>query len=224
MVHSAQRWIIGFLISAIAAVLVFDLGIEDWHMMAGRLHSTTFVPLLLSAAGLALAVGVIGYLSRAHDSNSFEIFLGENLRQFATQIPFIDADEICREVRQREKEIPPIASALRVEGNSVLVNLILRNNDKTAFESAIVTIGANLPFSPETPGATVAAPNEVYYDNQTIQSFKQTGVENCYLLRFSLTQPLTKICIWGLVRSGKIRPYLGIGSLSYRKVQWEATA
>ena len=206
------------------AVLVFDLGIEDWHIVAGRLRSTTFVPLLLSAAGLALAVGVIGYFSRARNSNSFEIFLGENLRQFATQIPFIHADEICREVRQREKEIPPLASALRVEGNSVLVNLILRNNDKTAFESAIVTIGANLPFSPETPGATVAAPNEVYYDNQTIKSFKQTGVENCFLLRFSLTQPLTKICIWGLVRSGKIRPYLGIGSLSYRKVQWEATA
>jgi hypothetical protein len=142
MVHSAQRWIIGFLISAIVAVLVFDLGIEDWHIVAGRLRSTTFVPLLLSAAGLALAVGVIGYFSRARDSNSFEIFLGENLRQFATQIPFIDADEICREVRQREKEIPPLASALRVEGNSVLVNLILRNNDKTAFESAIVTIGA----------------------------------------------------------------------------------
>ena len=75
MVHSAQKWIIGSLISAIAAVLVFDLGIEDWHMVAGRLHSTTFVPLLLSAAGLALAVGVIGHLSRVHDSNSLEIFL-----------------------------------------------------------------------------------------------------------------------------------------------------
>ena len=222
MVHSAQKWIIGSLISAIAAVLVFDLGIEDWHMVAGRLHSTTFVPLLLSAAGLALAVGVIGHLSRVHDSNSLEIFLGEELRLFATQIPFIDVDEIYREVRQREKEVHPLASALRVEGNSVVVNLIVRNNDKMAFESAVVRIGANLPFSPETPGATVAAPNEVYYANQTIQPFKQTGVENCYLLRFLLTQPLTKIRIWGLVQSGAIRPYLGIGSISYRKVQWEA--
>lgn len=218
MIYFVQKWIIGLLIFAIVVVLAFDVRIEHWHMGASRLHSTALVPqLLMLATGLALAVSAIWYFSRAHNSKKFEIFLGEKLRVLATPVPFIDVGKINQAARRHEKEIQPIAAALRVEGDSVVVNLILRNTDKRTFEDTIVTVGANFPFKAETPGAMVVSPNEVCYRNQTIQPFKQAGIENFYSLRFSLTQPLTKICIWGLVQSGKIHPYLGVGCISYRK-------
>ena len=173
--------------------------------------------LLMLAAGLAVAVGAYWHFSGAHDSKTFKILLGEKLRVLTTPVPFTDAVDINEAIRQHENGIQPISSAFRAEEDSVVVNLVLKNTDGRALKDAIVTIGANLAFRPETLGATVSSPTEVSYDKQTIEPFKQAGLENCYALRFPITQPLTRICIWGLVRSKKMRPYLAVGCVSYRK-------
>ena len=222
MVFSVQKGIIGFLLLAVASALMFDFRLDDWRMAESHLPFAMLVPqLLMLAAGLAVAVGANWHFSGVHDSKKFEILLGEKLRVLTTPVPFTDAGEIDEAIRQHENGIQPISSAFRAEGDSVVVNLILRNTDRIALKDAIVTIGANLAFRPQTLGATVSSPTEAYYDKQTIEQFKQAGLENCYALRFSITQPLTRICIWGLVRSGKMRPYLAVGCVSYRKVQQE---
>jgi hypothetical protein len=127
---------------------------------------------------------------------------------------FSDADDINEVIRQHENGFQPISSAFRAEGEFVVVNLVVKNADGRALKDAIVTIGANLAFRPETLGATVCSPTEVSYDKQTIEPFKHAGLENYYALRFPITQPRTRICIWGLVQSKRMRPYLAVGCVS----------
>jgi hypothetical protein len=187
------------------------------------LPSATLVSqLLMLSAGLAVALGAYWHLSGAHCSKTLKILLGDKLRVLTTPVPCTDASDINEAIRQHENGFRPISSAFRAERDSVVVNLILKNADRRALKCAIVTIGANLAFRPETLGATVFSPAEVSYDKQTIEPFKQAGLENYYALRFPITQPLTRICIWGVVRSKKMRPYLAVGCVSYRKVQGEA--
>jgi hypothetical protein len=53
------------------------------------------------------------------------------------------------------------------------LSVVLRNTDRRVLKDATLTIGANLAFSPETLEAAVSSPTEVYYDNRTIEPFKQ---------------------------------------------------
>jgi hypothetical protein len=90
----------------------------------------------------------------------------------ATPVPLIDVGKINQAARQHEKEIQPIAAALRVEGDSVVVNLILRNTDKRTFEDTARTSLSGLTRLEQWSFHRT----RFVTHNQSIQPFKRAGI------------------------------------------------